>query len=347
MWVPRDELLALVEPACPRALVSEEALARAGAVARAAPDALSTLYFECRLGAEDTRVDFLMCVRADDGGREALLAQSRDRRGGPLWEGVFAFGEEWIHPDSPLCAGVPSLWLEFDIDAPPSEELRPFAMVCVQPSFLREPVHQWAWDAEARGNTWRLAQRALELLGRGPMRPAVSRTVLGCFEHLPPEAHMTYVGPLAARRSEAVRLVLTLRREHLEEYLARIGWPGAFSPLRELMWDRLGFPDRVELHMDVGETVLPTISFGIHFPERLEADGLRHQLAPVVEQGLCTEDKGAALLRWPGRERVTLRGHQWPSYVERGLDIKLVHHPDAPPSVKAYLSACGRFAFFG
>lgn len=91
------------------------ALRRVLSVAGRFPAALSDwLYLECRLGADEERVDLIVGV--DPAGRAVLLRWLADGAPrGPAWERVHALAAAWADPASPLHDAVERIWLEFDL----------------------------------------------------------------------------------------------------------------------------------------------------------------------------------------------------------------------------------------
>ena len=86
--------------------------------------AYNTFGFECRLGEENPRADFLVLARAS-WGRDSLAGLHPDKLSAqsylmddPVWQRVQDFGARWADPASPLYGAVDNVWLEFDVDGP-------------------------------------------------------------------------------------------------------------------------------------------------------------------------------------------------------------------------------------
>ncbi|HEX2572796.1 MAG TPA: hypothetical protein VH877_24815, partial [Polyangia bacterium] len=216
-----DEVPAAAPPA---ALVSAAAWARVRPMARALPEAAHCACFECRLGADEERVDLLVCVLDGDGGGEVLAsgppAEEAAARAAlpvtPAWQRVFEFCREWTRPGTLLHEEVPFVWLEFDLPPGAAAPPEPFLFFCVQRYFRSDPLRLFAPTTQAAGATATYRQvlgRALAILLGRPLAPATERMLLACAGELPRGGHVLHVAPLAVRgqgHEDLVRVVLTL-----------------------------------------------------------------------------------------------------------------------------------------
>ena len=119
----------------------------------------------------------------------------------------------------------------------------------------------------------------------------------------------------------------------------------------------MGLVDRVCLGLDVGDIVAPKVGLECYYvPKRAPSQEPRWYafLDYLVEAGLCTDVKRAALLRYPGYAHEDSHREQWPeplltisrlqssqylSTIARGLHhIKIVFEDARPVQAKAYLS---------
>jgi hypothetical protein len=335
-------------PRLPPALVAPEPLSWVRRVASALPEVTSSACLECRLGPGDDRIDFMVCVMADEG-RAALAAGSPLLRESAAWSRAFDLGAAWAEPGSILHAQVPFVWLEVDVLGPPPEVPPPFVFFCVQPHFMagplgaREPGGPLA--ARASHDFSALAGNALSLLLGHPLAPPVERTLARCFEALPPSGHVLHVAPLDSRGLDGIRLVHFMPKGELLGYLERIGWPGSMRDVGGTLAALYPHTSHVGFHLDVGEEVSPMIGMQVYHPG---ADPRwEHPLEWLCARGVCTADKRAAVLGWPGKEHLTLPHHRWPSIAYRTLEIKVVSRPDAPMEAKVYLGFGHNFSLFG
>lgn len=338
MIVHIDELLRPLGTRMPRALVPEEALATVSEVAHLLPRMAGGISLECRLEEGASQVDYMACGMLSDGGPQALadmLASAGERLRGPLWDGVRAFSREWSDARSPL-AKVPFLWLEYDLPRPPGAIPQPFAFLCVERDFLKPPGRE-VDPRQAAEASLQLALRGLEVLRGKPLTPAVARTVARCFEQLPEGGVVEHVAPLDCRGLDAVRVVMGVPRQHLAEYVERLGWPGPRAQVEELSRTWLSPLSFAEVNVDAGADGLgPTLGLSLPLPDEPRKSWAAEVLQRMVEQRLCTPAKRDAVLDWPGSDRVTLEGYRWPSKLCRTIGLKLVCRPHQPPTVKAY-----------
>jgi hypothetical protein len=342
-----DEYLRLAEPHLSPHLVSPEALAHIGRIARLLPP-VSASGFECRLGRTEALADFGVRLIATDGSRAVLAGREgadftlpSSLLADPLWERLRRFGARWDEPGTLLREEIRDVFLEFDVIGPPPE--------VPIPSFFIEYV-------DAAHRRLEAMEESLALLWGEPLTPAVRERVVACLEALPPGARVSAVGAMFSRRFDGVRLCFHgLGVDTLPEYLGRIGWPGDRAGLEALL---AGVADRVErlvLCLDVGASVLPKVGVECHQAESLqEPDAARWSLLleRLVEQGLCLPAKREALLGWLGnthararpeslpgnlRARCEAMGTQaLPVFMRRINHLKLVHSPGERPEAKAY-----------
>jgi hypothetical protein len=319
-------------PGIPSALCAPEALSWVRAAASALPAIASTACLECRLGPAAGEVDLILCVKASEGGREALAAvpPGSPLRQSPAWARVFDLVAEWSRTTSLVHRLVPFICLELDMNGPPPEAPPPLVFCCVEPSFLSALP-----SLEGKGDPLALTGRVIELLRGRPLSPPAERALAACFEALPRSGHVAHVGPLDARGAEAVRIVQFMSKHDLPGYLDRIGWPGSMSDVRAILEGLYSHTSHVGFQLDVAEEVSPTIGLELHHPDGDPRSALA--LDWLCARGACTPEERAAALGWPGVERVVLPGHRWPSVAHRMLELKVVCRPGEPLSAKAYL----------
>ncbi|WP_257459965.1 hypothetical protein [Archangium lipolyticum] len=338
MIVHSEELLRRLRPVLSEVLVSEAALGRVRLAANLLPEVSGGICLELRLEEGASRVDFMVCCMPGDGGPQALaeaLAASHERLPGPLWDGVRAFAREWVEPGSVL-SRAPIFWLEYDLEEPLSGPPRPIPFVCVQPRFDQQPPTSRRLSGATHEEPLQLTWRALEVLQGRPVSPAIARMISRCFELLPDMGEMGHVASLAARGSERVRLAICAPRTELGAYLERLGWPGPRARIEEIAERWLSPVHSVDLSLDIGEDIGPTVGFGTALPNAPHGTWAQALLQRLVEAGLCAPARRDAVLAWPGSERAVLDGHQWPSKLCRTMGVKLVCQPEGPLTAKAY-----------
>lgn len=342
-------------------LISPSAFSDISSVARILPEALAnnTFGFECRLGEDLPRADFLVLARTSCGrdslaGLHPTSTLPAHLMTDTVWRRVQDFAVCWADPSSRLHDAVDNVWLEFDIDSPVTD-------VPVPSVFFGPQTNS---RVGAPGTTHELngaretSLKAIRLLAGGEPSPQMVETLSRCFRALSPDEHVFQVGLMLSRGAEAVRLCIRLDSvERIVEYLEVVGWPGGEAGLRDVLTPIAGSVDRVLLDIDVGETIHPKIGLECYFtnnrqPRREPRWGAF--LNSLVQSGLCTADKREALLAYPGYIDEYAHGVPWPAALRRASQllggrslstfvrslhhIKIVYRPGDPLEAKAYLA---------
>jgi hypothetical protein len=330
-------------------LISPSAFSDMSSVARVLPSTLAynTFGFECRLGEELPRADFLVlatssCGRDSLAGLHATSKLPARLMGDPVWRRVRDFAARWADPSSPLYDAVDNVWLEFDING----------------SVPDVPIPSVFFGLVTNVRAYASAESAIQLLSEDETPPRMLEMLSSCFRALSPEEQVFQVGLMLSRGAGAVRLCIRLRSvERIVEYLAGVGWPGDETGLRGILDPLSRSVDRVLLDIDVGESVGAKIGLECYF------DGNRQPgreprwgafLDSLVRQGLCTADKREALLAYAGYVDQNAHDVPWPAAILRTsqlLDgrslstfvrslhhVKVVYRPGEPLEAKAYLA---------
>lgn len=311
----------------PEPLLSADALADCAAVARDLPAELThCLGFELPLASADARADFALQVSSPHA-RRLLTGAPWGRTGdSPAWARVRAFAEAWVRPGSAYAAGVASLWLEYDV-------ARGSGAAAVPSVFLT--VDGAGADVVAGG---------LELLAGGPLPDRSAAAVRDCVAALPPGARLFQAGTMLARTPAAVRLCVSgLDPGAIPAYLRASGWPGPTAAVRRLLADLLGDADRVAVHLDVVDGLLPRIGLEAALDGNRELTGGHERrwsllLDRLVAHGLCRPAKRDGIAAWSGRARVQLPHKPWPTVLYRGLShTKLTREASGAVTAKGYI----------
>lgn len=350
-----SEYLRPLVPCLSPDLISGPAFSDIQFIARLLPGALaySSFGFECRLGEDMPRTDFLLCATASSGGRRGLLQLGQGLLTQAAWRQVHNFATHWANPSSQLYANVDNIWLEFDVDGTYAQN--PLPSVFFGLHTRSGP------DAEQLAPTCvddiTITRTALNLLTGSEVSPAILERLSGCFEMLPAGAQIGFIGAMLARNTPLVRCIVRgMLLEEIVEYLSSIGWEGpvddfknAFAPICDLM-------DFFWLNIDVGETIGPKIGLECYCYSRPDDETKWHRfLDYLVQNGLCTEQKRRALLQYPGISHINASDDLWPeslrlasqlfgpigfTMLERELHhVKVVYLPQEPLEAKAYLFA--------
>jgi hypothetical protein len=333
----------------PPSLISAGDRERLVNLAQQLPNAMSGFGFECRLRADDDRVDFYGSIGARGNGRQALATFSPVLRLGEsdgsdeAWCRLGAFARRWADATSPLHTGVGMVFLEFDAPfASFPAPLRPPAL------FARLALEVGDGDAQ-----WRQAEPlvgdVVSLLLGTPLPPPTRAKLHEVFAGLPLGGHVVDVAAMLSRGSKAVRVFASIPRHHLSAYLGRLGWQGAAGDLETA----LGVLTRRRSHVSVQLDVSDQISRRIGIETSGDPDPTSHDawwgvIARATAQRLCTPEKQNGLTSWLGTTRQTVPASGLPYLLHRVIShVKLVIDPGQPLEAKAYLWVAPQFSFTG
>jgi hypothetical protein len=342
----------VVQPYVSPALIAPDNFTAIQTIARHLPSTLTTFFgFECRLGATAAPTDFLLSVTPPTGrdvlaGQGAALPTSWLQH--PVWQHLGTFARRWADPDAVLHRAVNNVWLEFDLADSPTDLPVPSVFFGPQPLRAHAP-HAW------------VGATAIPLLRGIPLPAAMVRRFEHCCAALPGEAYVFQIGLMLARQVDVVRVcVRNLPAAHLGAYLQRIGWDGAAAGLSSLVATLAPLVDRIDLDLDVGETIFPKLGLECYFqlgPDWREK--LSHFLDYLVDQEWCCATKRDALLVYNGYVQERADVARWPHHLLHASQllgpgmvsmflrfvhhVKVVYHPDGYGEAKAYLAVGHRW----
>ena len=345
-------------------LISPSAFADIRSVARVLPDTLAynTFGFECRLGEELPRADFLVLATASCG-RESLAGLHPTSTlpdfltADPIWKRVAGFAARWADPSSVLYYAADNVWLEFDVDGTVPDVPVPSVFFGPQANGRVDTgVATHGQNAEDERAT---IVNALRLLSGVEPPPRMLQTMSDCLRALSPDESVFQVGLMMSRSTEAVRLCIRLGTVgRVAEYLSGVGWTGSEVDLRDTLEPVSGLVNYVCLDVDVGESVHPKVGLECYVGRPgSPKSGPEWEafLDFLLRRGLCTPDKREALLAYPGYIDENAEGVPWPAPLRRASlllggrslsmfvraihHVKIVYRPGEPPEAKAYLAA--------
>ncbi len=357
-----EDYLRVVAPHIHHQLISPDSLAHIATIAKILPaNVTSFLIFECRLGESQPRADFLLSVAASEGGREILAGRNsaidlpETLLTNPVWNRIRNFCTNWADPASTLYKQTHSIWLEFDVVGPPTQI--PVPSIFFGPKYIElDNSSSTKLGIAANPYQW-VAETALRILFGKPIPSSFKRKLFDCFDLLPAGARIFHIGAMLARQVDTVRVCVTdIPANKLWDYLSRLGWTGSISKLEAFVSELSSWVDRVDLDLDVGDTILPKIGLECYFNRQPQFEP-RWQLFldRLVETGLCIPAKRDAILAYPGYSHERSNRELWPSnllrvsnllrsrvssiFIRQLNHVKIVYQPDIPLEVKAYLSA--------
>jgi hypothetical protein len=291
--------LEVVFPRISRCLAGERALVRLRQLARRLPwlPGDGPIILETRLapaGSGKLPVDLSLQVTTP-AQATALSEDGAGAAGATVWQ---RFLRAWAtRPEWRLC--VPSLWLEFDLDRPPSRA--PVPIVCAQ----------LAAGVEAR---WVAGTLLPAMRGVPPTAPQ-RRLFERCWREIPPPGRPLYVFALLSRRGGAVRLEIAggLELPGFASFLERLQAPAAAARVAGLA-PLLAEADRLHLSCDVGDSLGPRIGVEVSFPRQPQRDPRWGRLlGRLVAAGLCSPAARDAALAWPGQDSLWMAQRHWPA----------------------------------
>ncbi|BDU70959.1 hypothetical protein [Mesoterricola silvestris] len=315
------------------ALASTACLDTIAQRARELPDHwINQFGFECRLGDPDPALDFAVALMRREG-VEALAALGSNHPG-PEAEALRRLAEAWADPRSLLGAGVPVVWLEFDL----AKSLGPTGV----PSLFL--------GLGSRDTELETGLEGLLALRGAPLCPAVSASLSACFARLPPGTRVPFLGLLLSRPDAAIRVCVNrLPLDGVLPYLKALGWPGDSGRLRTLLDLALGPFDQVLLAFDLDAKGSLGERIGIEcYAARTGWLSTRafwsRTLDRLTDQGLCLPAKRDGVMAYGGFTRMDAAGAgllpgRGPLLALMGTvnHLKLVLEPTGRVEAKAYL----------
>jgi hypothetical protein len=345
------EYLTLVKPYVSSQLIDQESWSDIEAIANLLPSQITNFFgFECRLGTEAAKADFLLCISAAEVGQKILtseLALGDRLLKEPVWQQIRNFTNSWQNQTSPLYSNVNNIWLEFDVESHSDQTPIPSCFFGSQtiyaPSSTIPDAHTW------------VTQNAIQLLRGHSLPPTVEKQLFRCLEALPTRVHIFQVGLMLARQSDMVRICLRgISPGQIIDYLTHIGWSGSTDGLKTLLQELSIYVERIDLDLDVGEAGVSAkigLECYLTLQPKYEPRWISF-LDYLVKVGLCLPQKREALLTYPGYVREKNHRHEWPSHLlklsgflgqnhenvfMRGLHhIKVVYQSEKAIEAKAY-----------
>jgi hypothetical protein len=324
--VSTGALVRAVREAASDALVSDAALGNMLRITELVPPLQGGVSLECHLGHGVERTDLLVRAMHSDAKTLATvdapeLAQAR------------RFSAWWSA--APGADRVRYVDLEFDMDGasrgcfvgPMIEPTLPAGMTAVMEAMRPEG---------AANSRFQFALQVLEAPDHEPFAGCPEPALRRCFDALPPGGFIGHAGSLRSRTpdgSPLVRLIASLRRNDLGDYLRSIEWPGSVADLEDAAARYLGAAGRIDLDLDVKSFGLaPDAGFCRAFWDGgLVPAPLHECLDRMGAAGLVTREQAAGVARFAASSL-------WAAGLSRTLTVKIKLAGDGSRSAKVYLS---------
>lgn len=332
------EVLAAVAPHVPAPLVSPAGVRAFVDWSRRLPPAFNWLGFECRLAADDPRVDFAGCCEAWDGGRDQLVAAlARDPElAGP---GPGALVHAWTR--DPRLRACPSVWLEFDFlgAGPPAA----FAFLCLDPACANTFRADCDGERPPLDVVVAAAERGAQLLlGHAPSAMSM-HSLRRAAAALPASGRALHVAATPHRGGADLRSHYALLAHDVPAWLRRISWPGDLAAAEQALAVVGDEFRQVGVQLTAGDALRPVLGLEAYVARGpAEFPAWRRTFAALVERGACSPDKARAALEWWGHATVTLPGQPWRVSIHRQFYVKLLVG-GAALQAKIYLAIFPRF----
>lgn len=339
MALSLEPYLRVVAPRLAPDLASPPAVETLLRVARELPP-ISRVLLECGLGEGGVRVDLSLCVRRTDpieGRRlEAWAATAAPPAVGAALAGLAA---GWRDPSSIAARCVVQAWLELDL--PPGASAPSATAI-----FLG-----LAKGSMSRDDGAAILARLLPLLP-APAAPA-GAMIERAFAALPEGARVSFIGAFADRGSPTLRInVARLGAGASAGYLEALGWRDTRGLAASLTAEVERCGARPVLCLDLGAGALPRLGIECMIDAgMMDSAPWRPLLDALVDRGLCTPARRAAVLGFPGVDEPT--SDAWPvelilaallgeptraPVIARHVNhLKIALTPDAVLDAKAYL----------
>jgi hypothetical protein len=337
----------------PAKLIPPESLTKLRTISDRLPF-VSNFLLESRLG-EDSRVDFSVPLLGFEKKLRVGLLDSEESTevkftdpyfmGNPVWQHYQAILNTYkqFYDSDPNTvfngskyaiakyAPVRCFWLEFDVEDGGLDNPIPAIGIEVDDSSVEEDrfLRFWALDLLLNlgvdGNN-------LDLIESGLFLKKLTENLDKCRKSLPENARIIFIGANPSVRNDALRLIIDgIIPCEITKYLLEIGWGGLAKELDEIIGSLSGFVDNIILSFNVGNIIFPRIGLECYFIDPPHM-GERWQLFVdyLVEAGLCSPEKGKALLSWTEMEGIGV-------FERFTACTKVVYQPHKPLEAKAYL----------
>lgn len=358
-----DVFIKAIEKHIPDDLISKENLKPLKSFASLFPAKLSSFWgFECRIGEENPKADFLLSITSQGQEREIFASGQlpSSLQKDPLWDRVKEFSKVWADPESRLHDKADNIWLEFDT-ARKDTYKNPI------PSFFFGPKNNDKLPADQHCE-WTLND-ALKILAGGAIPAPLAQKISDAFKFLPERGHIFQTGLMLSRPLHTIRLCIAeLSTQEYKEYLKNLGWNGDIARLCTLIDELKTIALAVKMNIDIlnGDKGNPFVGprIGLEcYPDRSAEnaeDRLKDFLDYFATQNLCTKEKRDAMIAYEGHCDEWQNREIWPAHLKQPYSLaavsdssviaRFLHHVKVvfqypePLEAKAYLAVSNEYA---
>ncbi|MEM6321608.1 MAG: hypothetical protein AAF960_28370 [Bacteroidota bacterium] len=329
----------IVSPYVPAGIVDDSQFGQIIDRLEGLPEKLTSFFgFECPLHTNQPVADFLLCVFADEYGRDILSGKTgtdnipADWLSDEVWRKVHRFAQAWNTPTNELFYKADNIWLEFDIIDQEGQKIP-------QPSFFFAPYHQQEKKFLKGAESQAIVRQGLQLVRGKSYSAATSNNIDLLYKHLPKEAYVFQVGSMLARKEDTYRICIRdITIESIPVFLTQVGWIGDMDALKTTLQILGSLVDRIDLDLDVGTTIGSKIGLECYqLSHRTYTNRWEQFLVFLEKQKLCVPAKRKSLLAYRGVIHPGMVGLQnWPSHLQQllglfqgkyySLFVKNIHH---------------------
>ncbi|WP_066377808.1 hypothetical protein [Anabaena sp. CA = ATCC 33047] len=339
-----ENYLRLVVPYLSDVLVSQQQLTAIKHLTEILPP-LSPMLLECRLAAEQPRVDVSVGLQP----MKFLIPEPLISY--PFWQQLESFCQDWTTVNSFVYQTVKDMWLEFDLDG------------------LTDGLTVACWFFSLRGEEFQDKNieanlklvKLISLLQNCPLDQQRKALVERCVNALPDGVGISQIGAMRSRPGKPLRInVDGLSPQMIPTYLAKIQGEPVPADLTEMITLIQPLSDRIVLCFDIEEQIGSRIGLECYLNQQPKKEPRWSEfLNLAVAMKCCTPQKRDALLQWPGLIQKKDQPELWPvnlQYLDSLISpgsfsvfwrtinhLKLVYQPGCPLEVKAYLAVGHRW----
>jgi hypothetical protein len=149
---------------------------------------------------------------------------------------------------------------------------------------------------------------------------------------------LRHVSIMRGRPGQPVKIYAAIPKATFPTFLDAIDWPGDRAAATHLAGDVCAESQRVNIDLLIDEALAPRIGYEIFYDPSPAVDPQRTTATErAVALGIITRGMAEALRLWVGKARRPFGIDQWPTTVQRWLDLKFVSLGANDLELKAYL----------